>query len=292
MTIGQLYNAGNVVVGQAAAFFAPLNTPLPTISATVPNINDPFDPTPFTSYSFLIGSVTSVIFSFNATAGSSLTIAGTTATLIDTNITAILTAAGLAPSATDVIVTANAAANGYNILFSPRILQAGVLTYVPTGGAASSLTGPLWAPCGATDQGWKFDASKSTQSITIEEQSTPVATTITSQSVSIAGSLSEDIAQTLALAFNMTSVKTAAATTNPAYTTLSLTDTVLQYAVCLVSTNVPGLVRWTYAPAWTQLTNSSADFRRASAKRMYPVSFETVCATNLIQILEFTSAHT
>lgn len=284
MTIGQLYNAANVVVGQAACYFAPANTALPTISATVPNIADPFDPTPFTSYSFIVGSATSVVFTYNAVSATSLTLAGTTASLVQANVRTI-------PALAAAIVTANATTTGYNIVLPPVALQNGVLTYVPTGGSGSSLVGPLWTPCGATDQGWKFGANKSTQSITIEEQSTPVATTVTSQSISIAGSLSEDIAQTLAVAFNMLAAKTAAATTNPAYTTLTLTDTPLLYAVCLVSSNAPGLVRWTYAPVWTQLTNSSADFRRASAKHMYPVSFETVCATNQIQILDFTAPH-
>src|SRR4051812_14079165 len=98
MAIADLYDANNVVVGQAATFFAPKDTALPALTGF--NLADPFDDAFF--------------------------------------------------------------------------------------------TGPTWSPCGATDQGWTFGADKSTQTINIEEQSTPVATTLTSQSVSIAGSLSED----------------------------------------------------------------------------------------------------
>jgi hypothetical protein len=44
MTIGSLYNANNVVVGQAAVFTAPAGTPMPTISASY-NASDPFNTT-------------------------------------------------------------------------------------------------------------------------------------------------------------------------------------------------------------------------------------------------------
>src|SRR5262252_9116559 len=47
MTIGQLYNAQNVVVGQAACLVAPAYTALPSISTAV--LNDPFSIVPWTS---------------------------------------------------------------------------------------------------------------------------------------------------------------------------------------------------------------------------------------------------
>lgn len=149
---------------------------------------------------------------------------------------------------------------------------------------------PNWTPCGATDQGWTFGASKSTQSIAIEEQSTPVATTLTTQSVSIGGSLSEDVTATLALALNAASATVAPATGIPGYDHLTLQDVPIQYAVGMVTTNAEGFGRIIYAPAWTQLDNASVAFRRAADKRMYPVSFETVCKTTDIEILNFTVA--
>lgn len=196
--IGDLYDAGNVVVGQAAVFFAVEGTALPDLATW--NTADPFD-----------------------------------------------------------------------------------LTFWDT-------TPGIWTPCGATEQGWTFGASKSTQSIMIEEQSTPVGTTITSQSVTIAGSLSEDITKTLTLALNATSAATAAVVgTSPGYDTLTLADEPVNYAVGMVTTNAEGFGRLIYAPSWTQLNNVSTVFRRASAQRMYGVQFETVCKTSDIKVYNFTA---
>ena len=194
--IGDLYDANNVIVGQAAVFFAVEGTALPALSAW--NEADPFDETFWTS--------------------------------------------------------------------------------------------PLWTPCGATDQGWQFGADKSTQTINIEEQSTPVATTITSQSITLSGALSEDITRTLALALNAVSATTAPASGQVGYDTLTLSDDPIYYAVGLVTQNPEGFGRIIYAPKWTQLSNVSAAFRRASDKRSYGAGFATVCNTSDIKVINFNVA--
>lgn len=208
MTIGDLYDANNVVVGQAAVFIAAANTALPAFDTW--NASDPFNETFFAS--------------------------------------------------------------------------------------------PTWTPVGATEQGWQLGADKSTQSITIEEQSTPVGTTITSQSISIQGSLSEDITRTLTLALNATSVATAATATVEGYDTITLSDEPIYYSVVMVTTNyatwaVPStgsgsLGRIIYAPKFTQLGNISTAFRRAAGQRLYGVNFQTVCKTSEIKIINFTAPDT
>lgn len=150
----------------------------------------------------------------------------------------------------------------------------------------------LWVPTGATDQGWSFGANKSTTSIAIEEQSTPVGTTIASQAVTIAGALSEDISRTLALAYNALRDVNAPTATLPGFDDLTLDDEVHEYAVALITTNAEGFGRWIYAPRWTQLANTTTAFRRASAKRMYPVEFGTVCKPSEIHIINFTAEPT
>lgn len=150
----------------------------------------------------------------------------------------------------------------------------------------------LWTPCGATDQGWTFGADKNTQPISIEEQSTATGTTMTTQSVTIAGSMAEDITQTLALALNATSATSAPTTTSPGYDTITPSDEVINYAVGMVMQNAEGFGRIIYAPSWSQLNNVSVALRRATDKRMYPVSFATVCKTSDIKILNFTAAKT
>lgn len=149
-----------------------------------------------------------------------------------------------------------------------------------------------WVPVGATEQGWQLGADKSTQAINIEEQSTGVGTTLTSQSISISGSLSEDVSSTLTLALNATLSTVAASGTTPGYDEITPSDIVIQYAVALVTTNAEGFGRIIYAPAWTSLGNVSAAFRRAAGQRLYAVQFTTVCATDEIKIYNFTAAKT
>lgn len=199
MAIGDLYDANNVVVGQAAVLVAPAGTALPALSGF--NTDDPFD-----------------------------------------------------------------------------------LTF----------WAEPWVAVGATEQGWQLGADKSTQTINIEEQSTPVATTITSQSISLQGNLSEDVTATLNLALNSTSAATAASGTTPGYDTITLSDVPLNYAVACVTTNVDtagtaSLGRIIYAPKWTSLGNVSTAFRRAAGQRLYAVTFSTVCATDLIKVINFTA---
>jgi hypothetical protein len=297
--IGDLYNASNVIVGQAAVFFAPKNTPLPAFARVSPSIigwnqADPFDAGFLGATLWASGTATSVTFTYTLNGklygpSSSVTVAGVTAAQIQTAIIDALVAGGLS---TTIANTSNVSVQGtapdWNIVMRGP-LAGGVFTKTDTGGA-SVLTNPLWVPTGATDQGWQFGAAKSTQSINIEEQSTPVATTVTSQSVTISGSLSEDITRTLNLALNAQSTTTAPATGVAGFDTVTLTDTVLQYAVVMVSANPEGFGRIIYAPAWTQLANAQVNLRRASDKRMYGVQFSTVCATNQIQVTNFTVA--
>jgi hypothetical protein len=154
-----------------------------------------------------------------------------------------------------------------------------------------TLTQPLWTPVGATDQGWTFASNKTTQVINIEEQTTPVMTTMTAQTLVISGALSEDIASTLAIAYNMLATLSAPTTLNPGYTTLNPTDNILQYAVALTMANRQGYPRWLYIPQTTCLANASGAFRRAAAKRMYTADFSSVCPISSIAIVEFTAPH-
>lgn len=297
MAIGDLYNASNVIVGQAAAYFANGGTALPSLSTLAAggllgstggwNGADPFDPTWILP--FLVTNSGSTAFTMTyvrdgkTATTASLTVAGLTAAAIATALAGLSTVGGAGN------VTVTGAASPWTVVMKGPA-EGGVLTATGTGGTVAVLTSP-WLPCGATDQGWQFGANKSTQTIGIEEQSTPVATTVTSQAVSLAASLSEDITRTLTLALNATAQAVAPTTASPGFDNVQLTDNVLQYAVVLVTQNPEGFGRIIYAPAWTQLSNVSVNFRRATEKRMFPVGFQTVCQTNLIQLLNFTAAH-
>lgn len=294
MAIGDLYSAANVVTGQAAVFVAPNGTAL--IDLTKFNTADPFDNTAWNSYTLNVGSITSFTLTFVRRGGvggvgagtstsSSQTVSGLTAAALQTAINAMAT---VGPGG--AIVSGTTSTGPFFIAFD-EALSDGVLTMTPTGGAGSSLVGPVWRPVGATEQGWQLGADKSTQTINIEEQSTPVDTTISSQSITLQGSLSEDISPTLALALNATVSKVAPTSTIGGYDLLALQDVPIYYAVAMVTTNAEGFGRITYAPKWTQLGNVSAAFRRAAGQRLYGVSFATVCQTNQIQTYNFTAPH-
>lgn len=272
MTIGKLYNANNVMVGQAAVFFAPANTALPTLDKF--NLADPFDPAPFVTFSVTVAASSSYKLTVNGTDTSALTDTSTPA-----NIQAALEA---------IVGTGNAVVAGtgtaYTVIFTEGVILYGTLVATTTSGTAT-VVAPLWVPCGATDQGWKFGTNKSTQVTNIEEQSTPIATAINTQAVTIEGSLSEELGPLLAMAFNADLTQHAATASLPGYEELNPTDIVKKYAVCMVTLHTNGKPRIHYAPAWTQLTNTSVNFRRSAAKRMYPVVFSTVCKPSDIRII-------
>jgi hypothetical protein len=287
MAIGDLYNAANVVTGQAAVFVSPVNTPLIDLSKF--NLADPFDPTAWNNYQISVAGTTAFTLTFTrrgtTAATASQTVTGLTAAALQTAL-ANLANVGVG----NVAVTGTTTTGPFFVAFDEALLD-GVLSVSASTGTAPVFTGPLWQPVGATEQGWQLGTDKSTQAINIEEQSTPVGTTLTSQTVSLQGSLSEDISRTLAVALNATVAKVAPTTLVGGYDALTLTDIPLTYAVGMVTTNAEGFGRIIYAPAWTSLSNVSASFRRAAGQRLYGVTFSTVCATNLIQIINFTANH-
>lgn len=286
MAIGQLYDANNVVVGQAALYIAANGTALPSLLNA--NLADPFDPTAFVAYTLTAPSTSTFTLSVNGVLTSSLSNTSTGAAIATAlNATAPL-AALIAAGNPGATVTPATNPGPFTIVL-PEDFQ-GLLTLQVTTGAPT-LAGGLWTPVGATDQGWKYGTNKSTTDISIEEQSTPVSETIQNQKVTFEGALSEDITRTLALAWNGLVSVVAPAVGNPGYDNIVLTDNVLYYAVCLVTQHVNGMPRWIYAPKTSQLSNVSTDFRRANAKRMYAVSFSTLCQPGQIRTVNFTAPH-
>lgn len=283
MTIGQLYNAKNVVVGQAACLLAPAYTPLPPAAAF--NLTDPFSLEPWGQWTLIITGSTSITLTYTPQGGtaqttSSLTVAGLTKAQIKTALENLSS-----------IGSGNAAVGGsaspWAIALSQSV-QPGTLTVTPTGGTASVLSN-LWNALGATDAGWKFTANKSTTDINIEEQSAPVATTMGSQKITVEGALAEDIEETLAIVYNMTQTFVAAASGIPGYNDLTLTDDVLNYACALIMANKNKMPRVLYIPSTVSLSNADTSLKRASAKRMYPIVLSSTCATEEIKIRNFTN---
>lgn len=287
--IGDLYNQNNVVVGQAAVLFSPANTSLPSLMSF--SFADPFSLLPWNNTVFTVNGAVSPVTAFTLTYGgqttTSLTVAALTAAAIQAALVALSSV-----GAGNAVVTGTAA-TGWVVTFSGAATGTSVLTVTGTGGTPTIAPATnLWTPCGATDQGWKFGTNKSTTDTNIEEQSTQIGTQITTQKVTIEGSMAEEISTTLALAYNGILTTTAASPTTPGFDEINPTDTVIEYAVAMISQRFDGKPKIMYAPQWTQLSNVSTDFRRASAKRMYPVSFATVCKPSQIRAITLTSPHT
>lgn len=278
VAIGELYDANNVVVGQAAVLFAPENTPLPDFGTLT--LDDPFDLAPWFSYTL---TVASGVTAYTLTDGQ-----GNTTSSLSHSDTHITIQAALDALDNGVDYTVTGSASPYTITMD----EYDTLTASAFTGGVGSLTGGLWTPCGATDQGWKYGTNKNTQAIQIEEQSTPVGMTITTQSVTLEGSLDEDISRTLTLAYNGVLSVNAATSDEPGYDDITLTDLISYYAVVLLTSNAEGFPRIVYAPKWSQLSNVSTTFRRAADKRMYPVSFATLCKPSQIQVINITEAPT
>lgn len=233
-----------------------------------------------------------------------------------------------------------------------------------------------WTPAGGTDQGWSTNFNKQTQNITIEEQSIPVAQTITSQELQFNGTLAEDSSAALALALNaiktsnaatalvslgtlgVATVTTANGTSSitltaqnsaaippgspitltqgantqtfisantttipitsatvipvitttatqvfpittttvaigamPGYDSIQLQDTPQFFAVGLTTVNEKGMGRLYYVPVATQIAASATAFRRAAALRSHPVTFQSLCKPSQIIIDNFTAVH-
>lgn len=286
MAIGQLYDANNVVVGQAALFVAPSFTALPNLLNA--NLADPFDPAPFLSYTLTVPASSTFTLTINGAATTSLSNASTGAQVQAALEALAPVVAAYANGAATIVVTPQTNPGPFTILL-PEELANSMTLQVTTG--SPTLTGGLWTAVGATDQGWKFNTNKSTSAINIEEQSPPVDETMQSQAVSIEGALSEDISRTLGIAWNALVSVVAPAVGNPGYENVVLTDTVLKYAVCLVTQHVNGMPRWIYVPKNSQLSNVSTEFRRANAKRMYAVQFNSLCQPGQIRTINFTAPH-
>jgi hypothetical protein len=295
--IGQLYNAQNVVVGQAALMVAPANTPCPPPASAV--MNDPFSLAPWTAAQLstsgpLTAGTFTLTYTYKGTAyATPAEQYSVTAATLQADLLAALAPAGAV--AGDVAVTGGpltAAGTPFSIAVAEKLVG-GAWSVAPTAltGGTLSITQPLWTPVGATEQGWTFASNKSTQAINIEEQSSPVAMEMTTQTLTVSGALSEDISATLAMAYNMLATVNAPTVTVPGYTLLNPTDNVLQYAVALIMANKSGFPRWLYIPQTTCLANASAAFRRAAAKRMYTADFQSVCPIASIAVYDFTAPH-
>jgi len=155
--------------------------------------------------------------------------------------------------------------------------------------AAWELAG--WQTAGATHEGFKTNVEVSTTTITIEEQSTPVAERVESKGITIEAALAEDTLDTIRLSWGGgTITTTAAASGTPGTKKMSLTDDITYWTAALEMRNSFGLARRIYIPKASLTGSGETSFRRSADKRTYPVRLASISKPSEIQIVDVVAA--
>lgn len=142
-----------------------------------------------------------------------------------------------------------------------------------------------WTYVGATDDGVTYSFERKTQEINIEEQSTPTDVTTDSATLTIEASLAEETLENMKLAHGGGVITTTAPTaTTPGVSVLKLSDTTDRLAVAFVGKNSMGFPLVFYVPIMNSVGKVETKFRRAADKRMYPISLNSICAINDVEI--------
>lgn len=146
---------------------------------------------------------------------------------------------------------------------------------------------------GATDEGFKMNVETSTTTITIEEQSTPVLESIEGKTVNIEAALAEDTMASMQLTLGGGNIVTSAATASaPGTSKMSLADDIRNFYACLEMKNSKGLARRIWIPKVSATGSGDIEFRRAAAKRMYPLRLASLCKPTDIQIVDIVAPKT
>jgi hypothetical protein len=185
-----------------------------------------------------------------------------------------------------------------NVLYGVGILfTATVGTAVPSDqnlGVASSWTGLGWAYVGATEAGVTVTFNPSTQDLNIEEQPTPIATVVSTATLQVTCSLSEETLFNVNLAWgNGGSIAvTPAGAGQPGKSVLTLSTNFQSMACALVGRNQLGYARVLSIPQVMSAGQVQTAYRRAAQQRLYPLTLNTICAFNQITWTDLTAIAT
>jgi hypothetical protein len=185
-----------------------------------------------------------------------------------------------------------------NVLYGVGILfTATVGTAMPSDqnlGVASAWTGLGWAYVGATEAGVTVTFNPSTQDLNIEEQPTPIATVVSTATLQVTCSLSEETLFNVNLAWgNGGSIAvTPAGAGQPGKSVLTLSTNFQAMACALVGRNQLGYARVLNIPQVMSAGQVQTAYRRAAQQRLYPLTLNTICAFNQITWTDLTAIAT
>jgi hypothetical protein len=188
--------------------------------------------------------------------------------------------------------------NVSNVLYGIGILfTAPVGTSVPSDqnlGVGSAWTGLNWSYVGATEAGVTLTFNPTVQDILIEEQPTPVAVAVSTATLQITTSLTEETLTNVNLAWGNggTIAVTPAGAGQPGKSVLTLSTNFQQVAVALIGKNQLGFARVLEIPQVVSAGQVQTAYRRAAQQRLYPLTLSAVCPFTSISWTDLTSIAT
>lgn len=156
---------------------------------------------------------------------------------------------------------------------SPAVLPADTVAL----GGTWPVAPQVWTPIGATEEGVKFIFQRQTNDIRVEEQTTPVSVETTEINVNIQAVFAEDKFEAIRYACGGGAIVTVAAGVGViGKKTLTLSTDLEHYALGLEVKNKFGFFRRMLIPDIVSIADVTAEYRRATTKRMYAANFRTL----------------
>ena len=161
-------------------------------------------------------------------------------------------------------------------------------------GVSSSWTGLGWSYIGAVLDGVTLTYAPTTQDINIEEQPTPVGVAVSTANLTLTANMSEETLGNVNLAWGNsgTITPTSAGAGQPGKNVLTLSTTFQQVSVAVIGKNRFGFASVLYIPFMLSAGQVQTAYRRAAQQRVYPLTFNSVCAFNQITWTELTNPAT
>lgn len=161
-------------------------------------------------------------------------------------------------------------------------------------GVSSSWTGLGWSYIGAVLDGVTLTYAPTTQDILIEEQPTPVGVAVSTANLTLTANMSEETLSNVNLAWGNsgTITPTSAGAGQPGKNVLTLSTTFQQVSVAVIGKNRFGFASVLYIPFMLSAGQVQTAYRRAAQQRVYPLTFNSVCAFNQITWTELNAVAT
>lgn len=148
-----------------------------------------------------------------------------------------------------------------------------------------------WVAVGASASGVSFNYQRSTDTIEVEEQMTPVDYRTKTLTFTVDIELAEDDLQTMLWAYGGGTIATTAAATGTAGTSsLTIADEMTTFAVGMESENDKGFWRRVLIPQVKSVAQIKTAYRRSSAARTYSISLESIVAPSAVTIINMDAA--